>query len=48
MIGGVPWQRYESLSSSFWLDGDSPVLAGMNVNVWDVVDDVKGLIRSGT
>ncbi|MET2786480.1 NAD(P)/FAD-dependent oxidoreductase, partial [Mycobacterium tuberculosis] len=32
---------------SFWLDGDSRVLAGMNVNVWDVVDDVKGLIRSG-
>lgn len=32
---------------SFWLDGDSRVLAGLNVNVWDVVDDVKGLIRSG-
>lgn len=28
-------------------NGDSRVLAGMNVNVWDVVDDVKGLIRSG-
>ncbi|MGV7892634.1 hypothetical protein PJN23_29185, partial [Mycobacterium kansasii] len=24
------------------------VLAGMNVNVWDVLDDIKGLIRSGT
>jgi len=24
------------------------VLAGMNVNVWDVVDDVKALIRSRT
>ena len=22
------------------------MLAGMNVNVWDVVDDIKGLIRS--
>jgi 3-phenylpropionate/trans-cinnamate dioxygenase ferredoxin reductase subunit len=22
------------------------VLAGMNVNVWDVLDDVKSLIRS--
>jgi NADPH-dependent 2,4-dienoyl-CoA reductase/sulfur reductase-like enzyme len=32
---------------SFWLDGASRVLAGMNVNVWDVVDDVKRLILSG-
>jgi 3-phenylpropionate/trans-cinnamate dioxygenase ferredoxin reductase subunit len=24
------------------------VLAGMNFNVWDVLDDVKGLIRSRT
>jgi 3-phenylpropionate/trans-cinnamate dioxygenase ferredoxin reductase component len=31
---------------AFWLDGDSRVLAGMNVNVWDVLDDVKALIRS--
>ncbi|BBX73428.1 FAD-dependent oxidoreductase [Mycobacterium shinjukuense] len=31
---------------AFWLDGDNRVLAGMNVNIWDVVDDVKGLIRS--
>jgi 3-phenylpropionate/trans-cinnamate dioxygenase ferredoxin reductase component len=30
----------------FWLDGDNRVLAGMNVNVWDVLDDVKSLIRS--
>ena len=29
---------------AFWLDADSRVLAGMNVNVWDVVDDVKALI----
>jgi NADPH-dependent 2,4-dienoyl-CoA reductase/sulfur reductase-like enzyme len=29
---------------AFWLDADSQVLAGMNVNVWDVVDDVKALI----
>ncbi|BBY37082.1 reductase [Mycobacterium mantenii] len=31
---------------AFWLDGDDRVLAGMNVNVWDVLDDVKTLIRS--
>jgi 3-phenylpropionate/trans-cinnamate dioxygenase ferredoxin reductase component len=31
---------------AFWLDGDNRVLAGMNVNVWDVLDDVKNLIRS--
>lgn len=31
---------------AFWLDADNRVLAGMNVNVWDVVDDIKSLIRS--
>lgn len=31
---------------AFWLDGAKRVLAGMNVNVWDVLDDVKALIRS--
>ena len=31
---------------AFWLDGDDRVLAGMNVNIWDVLDEVKGLIRS--
>jgi 3-phenylpropionate/trans-cinnamate dioxygenase ferredoxin reductase subunit len=31
---------------AFWLDGESGVLAAMNVNVWDVLDDVKSLIRS--
>ena len=31
---------------AFWLDGDDRVLAGMNVNIWDVLDDVKSLIRS--
>lgn len=31
---------------AFWLDTDNRVLAGMNVNVWDVLDDVKALIRS--
>ena len=33
---------------AFWLDGEGRVLAGMNVNVWDVLDDVKALIRSQT
>jgi 3-phenylpropionate/trans-cinnamate dioxygenase ferredoxin reductase subunit len=33
---------------AFWLDGDNRVLAGMNVNIWDVLDDVKSLIRSKT
>jgi 3-phenylpropionate/trans-cinnamate dioxygenase ferredoxin reductase subunit len=30
---------------AFWVR-DGRVLAGMNVNVWDVVDDIKHLIRS--
>ncbi len=30
----------------FWLGGDSRVLAGMNVNVWEGLDDIKALIRS--
>jgi 3-phenylpropionate/trans-cinnamate dioxygenase ferredoxin reductase subunit len=33
---------------AFWLDGDNRLLAGMNVNIWDVLDDVKSLIRSRT
>jgi 3-phenylpropionate/trans-cinnamate dioxygenase ferredoxin reductase subunit len=31
---------------AFWMSGDR-VLAGMNVNVWDVGDPIKALIRSG-
>jgi 3-phenylpropionate/trans-cinnamate dioxygenase ferredoxin reductase subunit len=30
---------------AFWLAGDT-VIAGMNVNVWDVNDDIQALIRS--
>jgi 3-phenylpropionate/trans-cinnamate dioxygenase ferredoxin reductase subunit len=30
---------------AFWLQGGS-VVAGMNVNVWDVQDDIQSLIRS--
>jgi 3-phenylpropionate/trans-cinnamate dioxygenase ferredoxin reductase subunit len=29
---------------AFWLDGDH-VAAGMNVNLWDVTDPIRGLIR---
>ncbi|MCZ0973484.1 hypothetical protein O1L55_23245 [Streptomyces albulus] len=32
---------------AFWLR-EGRVLAGMNVNVWDVAGDVQQLIRSGT
>jgi 3-phenylpropionate/trans-cinnamate dioxygenase ferredoxin reductase subunit len=31
---------------SFWLD-DGRVVAGMNVDVWDVTDSIQALIRSG-
>ncbi|MEO3789033.1 FAD-dependent oxidoreductase [Nonomuraea sp. B10E15] len=31
---------------AYWLRGGR-VIAGMNVNVWDVVDDIQALIRSG-
>jgi 3-phenylpropionate/trans-cinnamate dioxygenase ferredoxin reductase subunit len=31
---------------AFWLKDDR-VLAGMNVNVWDVTDDIQALIRAG-
>jgi 3-phenylpropionate/trans-cinnamate dioxygenase ferredoxin reductase component len=33
---------------AFWLDADNRVLAGMNVNIWDVLDDIKSLIRKKT
>jgi 3-phenylpropionate/trans-cinnamate dioxygenase ferredoxin reductase subunit len=32
--------------TAFWLDGDERVLAGMNVNIWEGLDDIKELIRS--
>lgn len=31
---------------AFWLDANDAVLAGMNVNVWDVTDDIQALVRS--
>ena len=30
----------------FWLDGGHRVLAGMNVNIWEGLDDIKQIIRS--
>ena len=39
--------RPESLEFiAFWLSGDR-VVAGMNVNVWDVTEEIQGLIKSG-
>ncbi|NNC11623.1 FAD-dependent oxidoreductase [Planctomonas sp. JC2975] len=32
---------------AFWLDADSRMLAAMNVNVWDVIDQLKPIIASG-
>jgi 3-phenylpropionate/trans-cinnamate dioxygenase ferredoxin reductase component len=32
--------------TSFWLDSGDRVLAGMNVNIWEGLDDIKALIRS--
>ena len=32
--------------TAFWLDGDNRVLAGMNVNIWEGLDDIKEVIRS--
>jgi 3-phenylpropionate/trans-cinnamate dioxygenase ferredoxin reductase component len=31
--------------TAYWLDGDGRVLAGMNVNIWEGLDDIKELIR---
>lgn len=31
----------------FWLDAEGRLLAGMNVNVWDVTGPIQDLIRSG-
>jgi 3-phenylpropionate/trans-cinnamate dioxygenase ferredoxin reductase component len=32
---------------AFWLGDGGRVLAGMNVNIWDVNDDIQALVRSG-
>jgi 3-phenylpropionate/trans-cinnamate dioxygenase ferredoxin reductase component len=40
--GDVPGREFVA----FWL-ADGRVLAGMNVNVWDVAEDVERIVRSG-
>ncbi|HET9894243.1 MAG TPA: FAD-dependent oxidoreductase [Streptosporangiaceae bacterium] len=42
--GDVPGREF----IAFWLGSDSRVLAGMNVNIWDVNDHLAALVRSGT
>ena len=32
--------------TTFWLDDANRVLAGMNVNIWEGLDDIKTLVRS--
>ncbi|HYZ66666.1 MAG TPA: FAD-dependent oxidoreductase, partial [Mycobacterium sp.] len=32
--------------TAYWLDGDDRVLAGMNVNIWEGLDDIKAQIKS--
>ncbi|MGV0645388.1 NAD(P)/FAD-dependent oxidoreductase [Mycolicibacterium sp. XJ879] len=32
--------------TAFWFDADSRVIAGMNVNIWEGLDDLKALIQS--
>jgi 3-phenylpropionate/trans-cinnamate dioxygenase ferredoxin reductase component len=32
---------------AFWIDSAGRVLAGMNVNIWDVNDAIEALVRSG-
>jgi NADPH-dependent 2,4-dienoyl-CoA reductase/sulfur reductase-like enzyme len=41
--GDVPGREFVA----FWLDGDDRIRASMNVNVWDVVDEIKPLIAEG-
>ena len=42
---GAPDTRREGVV--FWLASDGRVVAGMNINVWDVNEQVQRLIRSG-
>lgn len=41
--GDVPGREF----TAFWLDDDARVLAGMNVNIWEGLDDIKALVRGG-
>ncbi len=42
--GDLPGREFVA----FWLDGEHRIKAAMNVNVWDVVDEVKPLITNAT
>ena len=42
--GSLPAREFVA----FWLDDADRILAAMNVNVWDVVDEVKPLIANGS
>ena len=44
--GGAPRRPPRGAFIAFWVAGGR-VLAGMNVNVWDVTDDIKALVLSG-
>ena len=41
--GNVPGREFVA----FWLGDGGRVLAGMNVNVWDVTDAIRALVQSG-
>jgi len=41
--GDVPGREFVA----FWMADDGRVLAGMNVNIWDVNDAISALVRSG-
>ncbi len=41
--GDVPGREF----IAFWLGSDGRVLAGMNVNIWDVNDTIMAIVRSG-
>jgi 3-phenylpropionate/trans-cinnamate dioxygenase ferredoxin reductase subunit len=41
--GDVPAREF----IAFWLAGDGQVLAGMNVNIWDVNESIAALVRQG-
>ena len=45
---GDPAVRRDAISEflAFWVKGGR-VLAGMNVNIWDVQDDIQKLVRAG-
>ncbi|KAA0022897.1 NAD(P)/FAD-dependent oxidoreductase [Antrihabitans cavernicola] len=56
-VGSTPREGYDQVVVrgdagkrefvAFWLDAQNRVLAGMNVNIWDVTDTVKALVASG-